>query len=164
MSAPTNWLDEIVVVNESKEERQSGDVSIYRSMGDACAALEHWWVRNGEGFAFTASGVRLVLSAEQGGPVTVASQEECPEGPAIVLSWLVSLAETTLQARRKVAQDGRVILSEAENAGALPTTVEGLIAYIGLPWVAPRNWFMPSCLALLAIIAVMLAALLTKLF
>ena len=164
MSAPTNWLDEIVVVNESKEERLPGDVTIHRSIGDACEALEHWWVKNGEGYAFTASGVRLVLSAEEGGLITVAYREECSEGPALVLSWLTSLAETALQARRKVAQNGRAILSEAEEAGALPTTTEGLIAYIGLPWIAPRDWFIPGCLALLTTIAVLLAALLIKLF
>lgn len=164
MNVGSNWLDEIVVVNESKEERLPGDVSLYRSVGDACEALEYWWVKNGEGHAFTASGIRLVLAAEQNGLVTVAAREACPEGPAIVSSWLVSLAETALEARRRVAQNGRAILSEAEEAGALPTTVEGLIAYIGLPWTAPRDWFVPGCLALLAAIALMLAAILIKLF
>ena len=46
MSVEPNWLDEVVVVNESKDERLPGDVSIYRSIGDACEALEYWWVKN----------------------------------------------------------------------------------------------------------------------
>lgn len=160
MNVASNWLDDIVVVNESKDERLPGDVSLHRSVGDACEALESWWVKNGEGYAFTASGIRLVLTAEQHGLVTVASREECPEGPAIVASWLLSLAETALEARRRVAQSGRAILSEAEENGTLPVSIEGLIAYIGLPWVAPRNWFVPGCLALFAAIALLLAAIL----
>ncbi|QQV76555.1 hypothetical protein H5J25_14015 [Sphingomonas aliaeris] len=164
MDDPRNWLDEIVIVNESKEERLPGDVSLYRSIGDACEALEYWWVKNGEGHAFTASGVRLVLTAEDNGLVTVASREECAEGPAIVVTWLMSLAETALEARKRVAQDGRAILSAAEEAGSLPTTVDGLIAYIGLPWTAPRDWFVPGCLALLAATALLLAAILIKAF
>lgn len=164
MTAEASWLDDIVIVNESAEERRPGDVSLYRSVGDACEALEYWWVKNNEGYAFTASGVRLVFAAEPKGLVTIARREDCPEGPAIVLSWLESLAETTLEARKRVAQNGRAILSEAEEQGALPATTEGLIAYIGLPWVAPRDWFMPGCLALLATIALLLAAVLIKLF
>lgn len=163
MTAEASWLDEIVVVNESAEERRPGDVSLYRSAGDACEALEYWWVRNGEGYAFTASGVRLVLTAKPKGPVTIARRENCLEGPTIVLSWLQSLAETALEARKRVAQSGRAILSDAEKQGVLPATTEGLIAYIGLPWVAPRNWFLTGCLALLATIALLLAAVLIKL-
>lgn len=164
MSAACNWLDEIVIVNESTQERLPGDVSLYRSVGDACEALEWWWVRDGQGHAFTASGVRLVLAAEPDGPVTIDRREACSDGPAIVLSWLQSLAADALQARKRVAQQGRAVLSEAEERGALPTTVEGLIAYIGLPWTAPRNRFVPGCLALLATIALLLAAALAKLF
>ncbi len=164
MNDPTNWLDEIVVVNESKDEQLAGDVSLYRSVGDACEALEYWWVRNGEGYAFTASGIRLVLAAEENGLVTVASREECAEGAAFVLSWLMSLAEAALEAHKRAAQNGRAILSEAEEAGSLPTTVEGLIVYIGLPWTSPRDWFLPGCLAFLAAITLLLAAILIKAF
>lgn len=162
MRAGSSWLNDIIIVNESTEERLPGDVALYRGAGDACNALEYWWVRDGEGYAYTASGFRLVLAAEPDGPITIDRREDCPDGPAIVLSWLQSLAESTLEARKRVAQNGRAILSEAEERGALPTTVEGLIAYIGLPWVAPRNWFVPGCLLLLATIAMLLAAVLIK--
>ena len=106
--------------------------------------------------------MRLVLGVGSSGEVIIVRREECPEGPAIVLSWLQALAQTTLQARNRVAQNGRAILSCAEEESALPTTVEGLLAYIGFPWVAPRDWFIPSCLLLLALIAVLLALILTK--
>lgn len=164
MTAEESWLDEIVVVNESTDERRPGDVSLHRSVGDACEAVEYWWVRNGEAYAFTASGIRLVFAAEPKGPVTIVRRESCPEGPAIVLSWLRSLAETTLEARERVARDGRAVLNEAEKRGALPASTEGLIAYIGLPWAAPRSWFVPGCLALLATISILLAIVVRGLF
>ncbi len=163
MSTSLNWLDEVVVVNEGKDERTPGDVSVYRSEGDAIQHLEPWWVENSEGFAFTATGVRLVLGIVPGGGVTILRREQCVEGPEIVLAWLRALAQTTLEARNRVAGNGRAILSFAEAEGALPTSVEGLLAYIGFPWVAPRDWFIPSCLLLLTMIAVLLAAILVKL-
>jgi hypothetical protein len=163
MVATLNWLDEVVVLNESEDESVAGDVSVYRSEGDAVNALEDWWVENSEGFAFTATGVRLVLAVSPSRGVFVERREECPEGPAIVLAWLRSLGQTTLEARNRVAQNGRAILSRAEEEGALPETVEGLLAYIGFPWVAPRDWFIPGCLLLLAVIAILLAMVLVNL-
>jgi hypothetical protein len=162
MVTALDWLNEVVVFNESRDESVPGDVSVYRSDGDACANIEGWWVENSEGFAFTATGVRLVLGVGASGKVIVTRREECSEGPAIVLGWLQALAQTTLEARNRVAQNGRAILSRAEEDGALPTRVEGLLAYIGFPWVAPRNWFVPSCLLLLALIAILLVAILVK--
>jgi hypothetical protein len=164
MAAALNWLDDVVVLNESRDERIPGDVSVHRSEGDACSSIEAWWVENSEGFAFSATGMRLVLDIETSGQVVVVRREECPEGTAIVLGWLQALAQTTLEARNRVAHEGRAILSYAEEEGALPTTVEGLLAYIGLPWVPPRNWFMPSCLLLLALIALLLGLVLVKAF
>ncbi len=162
MESKLNWLDEVVVVNESTDERLPGDLSIYRSEGDACSYLEPWWVEKNEGFAFSASGLRLILGLGHAGEVIVARREECAEGPEIVLGWLQALAQTTLQARNRVAQNGRAILSRAEEEGALPDTVEGLVAYISFPWVAPRDWLIPSCLLLLASIAALLIYLLIK--
>lgn len=163
MVTALDWLDEVFVLNESRDESVPGDISIYRSEGDGCGAIEAWWVENSEGFAFTATGVRLILGVGVFGEVIVTRREECSEGPAIVLSWLQALAQTTLEARNRVAQDGRAILSRAEEEGALPTSVEGLLAYIGFPWVAPRDWIMPGCLLLLALIAVLLVLILVKL-
>ncbi|HEX8193358.1 MAG TPA: hypothetical protein VF552_10710 [Allosphingosinicella sp.] len=158
-----NWLDEVVVLNESPDEAVPGEVSIHRSVGDALRAIKPWWVENEEGFAFSATGVRLVLRVAPSGEVIVARREEIAEGPAIVLSWLQALAQATLETRRRVAGTGRVWLSRAEEEGALPLSVEGMLAYIGLPWVAPRNWLVPSCLILLTLVALLLALILAKL-
>lgn len=159
MKAISNWLDEIVIVNESADERLPGSVSLYRSGGDACSALEHWWVNDREGHAFTASGVRLVLEAEPNGQVIIARREECTDGSVIVALWLQSLARATLEARKRTAQNGQAILSKAEEQDALPITVEGLIGYIGLPRASRSHQLTPWVL-LLGTIAVLLTAVL----
>ena len=164
MRLESSWLDGIVILNESPEERRPGDVSIHRSVGDACEALEHWFVNNNESHACTASGTRLILIAEHNGPITVCRREECVDGGEIILGWLQSLAETTLDARKRAAQTRRVMLSAEEEQGVLPTTIEGLIGYIGLPWVAPRSWFMTGCTSLLAVIMVLLVIVLVRTF
>ncbi len=151
-----NWLDEVIIVNESNDERVPGDVSVYRSDGDALGHLEPWWVENSEGHVFTASGLRLVLEVS-GGAVVIARREEYPNGSEIVLECLRSQAQAVLEARRRHAEQGRTILSRAEEEGHLPSSIEGLLAYIGFPWTAGPNWFFPGCLLLLAVIAALLA-------
>lgn len=163
MDSRPDWLDEVVLLNESRSVDAAGDVSIYRSEGEACAAVEAWWVKNSEGFAFTATGVRLVLGVGSKGAVVIVRREPCPEGPAIVRAWLEALMQTTLSARKMVASEGKSHLSEAEVAGALPTSVEGMIAYVGFPWVPPNNRFAFGCLALLATIATLLIVLVIRL-
>lgn len=156
MVARLNWLDEVIIVNESNDERVPGAVSVHRSEGDALNSLEDWWVANSEGFAFTASGLRLVLDVTDGG-VVISRREECSDGSEIVLVWLRSHAQAVLAARQRHAQQGRTILSRAEEEGHLPASIEGLLAYIGFPWTSGPNWFFPGCLLLLAIIAALLA-------
>ena len=163
MATALNWLDEVIVLNESRDESVPGDVSVYRSVDEGCRAIENWWVENSEGFAFTATGVRLVLGVNAAGEVIVSRREECAEGPAIVLSWLQALAQNTLEARRRAAKKGKTILSRAEQVDALPKSVEGLLAYIGFPWLATRDWFAPGCLLLSALIAVVLVLVLAQL-
>ncbi len=97
MATAPDWLDEVVVLNESKDETISGDISVYRSEGDAFRDIEAWWVESAEGFAFTATGMRLALGVGPSGEVIVIRREECSEGPAIVLGWLRVLAQTTLE-------------------------------------------------------------------
>ncbi len=164
MDSRLDWLDEVVLLNESRSVDVAGDVSIYRSESEACAAIEDWWVTNSEGFAFTATGVRLVLGIGPKGAVIIVRREPSPEGPAIVRAWLEALVQTTLSARRMVASEGKLHLSEAEVAGALPTSVEGMIAYVGFPWIPPNNKFAFGCLALLATIATLLTVLVIRLF
>ena len=80
----------------------------------------------------------------------------------IVLGWLRALGQTTLDARRRVAENGETVLSAAEEQGALPDTLEGLLAYIGFPWVTPRDWMMTGCFVALIAIAVLLVVVIVK--
>ncbi len=164
MTTSLNWLDEVVLLNESKWENVAGEVSVYRSEGDALNDLEASWVEKCEGYAFTATGIRLVLAVGSWGQVIVSRREECAEGPAIVFGWMQALAQVTLEARDRESRRGWAVLSRAEEEGALPTTLEGLLAYAGLPWPAGRDWFAPGCLLLLTIIAALLGLVLIKLF
>jgi hypothetical protein len=167
MSERSTWLDEVVILNDSDgtsiEESMPGDVSIYRSEGDALRALEPWAVKDSQIFAFNAAGKRLVLGLGSADQVIVVRREDCSDGPEIVLKLLTSLAQTTVDARGRIAQKGGVVLSGYEQHGALSTTIEGLIAYIGFPWTSPRNWLAPGCLLLLVLNAVLCIALLLKL-
>lgn len=125
------WLADIVVVNESRDQLAVGDVSLFRSAGEACSWLEHWWVQNDEGFAFTAVGDHLVLGVSGENRVIVASQQTSPGGQELVSGWLRATAISVLDARRARAERGSAMLSRSEELGQLPTSVEGLIAYIG---------------------------------
>lgn len=110
-------LADFVVVNENCDEAIAGDVRVFRSAEAACGWLEHWWVENGEGFAFTASGERLTLGVDDDNRVIVVSREVAPEGPSVVQSWLSSAAAA--------------VLSQREHEGRLPTSVVELAAYVG---------------------------------
>jgi hypothetical protein len=126
-----SWLNDIVVVNESRDETVPGDVQVFRSAGEACRYLEHWWVEDGEGYAFTAAGERLTLGVDESNRVIVIELAPAVEGPAIVNRWLRAYADGTLEARRAKAGKGGAILSTSEELGQLPTSIEGLIAYVG---------------------------------
>jgi len=125
------WLDDVVIVNESRDERQAGDVSIFRNAMEACGWLEHWWVENGEGFAFTAAGDRLMLAADNNDRVYVADRQEVADGSEIVRGWLLATATALLETRRAKVGKGKLHFGAAEKNGELPASIEGLIAYLG---------------------------------
>ena len=93
--------------------------------------MEHGWVENGEGFAFTAAGDRLTLGVDENGRVVVTSRQHANGGPEIVSGWLRAHAAAVLDARRGRAKRGKATLSRFEEQGQLPTSVEELIAYAG---------------------------------
>jgi hypothetical protein len=126
-----DWLADVVIVNESRDVGDAGDVSIFRNADEACRSLEHWWVENGEGFAFTAAGERLTLDVDERGRVIVAGKQMVPDGPDIVRGWLLASAKALLDVRRAKAARGKTVLARAEERRQLPTSVEGLIAYLG---------------------------------
>lgn len=124
------WLSDVVVVNESSAEAFAGDISIFRSVGEACSHLEHWWVEEGHGSAYTATGERISLDTK-GGAVIAIKCEAVPGGEAIVLNWLRHSAAAVLDARKIKAAKRKATLGNSEQDGILPDSVEGLIAYIG---------------------------------
>ncbi len=124
------WLDDVVVVNESHDEVSTSGVSIFRSSGEACRYLEPWWVEDAHGYAFTATGIRLALAVD-GDRVIIAGQEAIPSGTEIVREWLRVSGAAILEARKWQAKKGKAILSEFEECDQIPTSTEGLIAYIG---------------------------------
>ena len=124
-------LADIVVVNENRDEAIAGDVTIFRNAEAACGWLEHWWVEDGEGSAFTASGDRLTLGVDDRDCVVVIAREATPDGAALVHNWLHAAATAVLEAKRIKAARGKVALSQSEQEGRFPTSVEELIAYVG---------------------------------
>jgi hypothetical protein len=123
-------LTDIVVVNESRDLRVAGDVSVFRSARDACSYLEHWWVQDGEGFVFSATGERLLLSTA-GTAVIIIGKEAVSDGAEIVRNWLEATAVAVLAARRHRAARGKLVLSPSEELGQLPTSMEALLGYVG---------------------------------
>jgi len=127
-----DWLADIVLLNDNPDEATAGDVSVFRSAGAACSCLEHWWVENGEGFAFAANGERLILGVDEKERVFVVDRQPTPDGHEIVRGWLQSYAGAVLKARRTKAARGKLALAPFEERGQLPSSIEGLLAYVGL--------------------------------
>ncbi|MXO86516.1 hypothetical protein GRI38_10815 [Altererythrobacter aurantiacus] len=128
--ADCKWLRDIIVINDSRGIANAGDVTLFRSAGEACRYVEPWWVKEDQGFVLTADGQKVTLGID-GRDVIVRRYEDFPDGRAIVLRWLQYSAQAILTARRHKAQSGKILLGETEASGILPATVEGLIAYIG---------------------------------
>ena len=126
------WLHDIILVNDSGrgDDLEARNVDVFRSAGDACGYLEHWWVEERHGLALTAAGEQVALGVD-GDRVVVDGYEPRSDGQQIVLSWLRHSAQAILDARRHKAAKGKVRLGEVEAEGVLPTSIEGLIAYIG---------------------------------
>lgn len=128
-------LDHIIVVNESTDEAVAGDVSVFRNEDAACGHLEHWWVEDGEGFAFTAAGQRVILGVDDRDRVIVTAKENAADGQSIVRKWLEAHASAVLARRAKASKRGlfgrRPVLSDYEQRGEVPASIEGLIAYVG---------------------------------
>jgi hypothetical protein len=108
-------LSEVTIVNESRSEGRPEDVSLFRTAEEACRYLEPWWVRDGEGTAFSATGDRLLLADTD--PVSVRSREPHPDGDRLVREWLRSCAASLQRARGE--------------AVASPTSLTDLIKYCG---------------------------------
>lgn len=126
------WLHDIILVNDTGrgDDVDPSNVDVFRSAGDACCYLEPWWVEERHGLAFTAAGDQVMLGVDGGG-VVVDGYEPRADGQQIVLRWLRHSAQAILDSRRHKAAKAKVRLGRAEAEGILPTSVEGLIAYVG---------------------------------
>ena len=131
MTKCSKWLHDVVLVNESRALDLPGDITLFRSEGDACGHLEPWWVAKGEGFALSGAGEQVVFGVK-GNSVVVAERKAArAEDEAILKALLTAAAAAVLAARRKRAERGRAVLGVQEQDGLLPATTEGLIAYVG---------------------------------
>ncbi len=126
------WLADVVIVNDAPDIERPGGVSIFRNVDDARSYLEHW-ADELEMPVFSASGERLVMVADEHGNVTVDRREPDDRGQELITACLRHNAEAVLAARlhRSGKRRRRVHIGEAERAGVLPESIEGLIAYIG---------------------------------
>lgn len=124
-----NWLSDVTVINETNNIQDVGDLSVFRSLGDACLKLEPWYVDEdfhalnglGQSLEFSASGFTT--------KATIVSGLE--PNPHLLLSWLSQSAEHVFKAREYKATKNKLVLGQAESSHVLPITIEGLIAYIG---------------------------------
>ena len=121
-------LQHVIVVNESSRESAAGDVELFRNTESACGYLEHWWVEDGEGFALTGVGHRVVLGVDARKRVIVERIEPRENGPALLTAWLKSAAQSVLEARQFKARKRRAVLTDMEMRGETPATIEELIA------------------------------------
>lgn len=130
MSNAPNWLDDVIVVNESGDPTVATELQIYRNEGDVGRQLEHWYVSDVEHLALTGTGRKAILGL-QGKLVVVERVEPFVEGPAMLNDWLRATAHQLLSVRTERARKRKGRLGNLEAKGILPESVEGLIAYIG---------------------------------
>lgn len=136
-----SWLADIVVINESPRRDRAADITIFRSQGDACNYLEPWFVEEVSFFALSGIGTPIQFSVRKAKRrfsmleevIIVESKEAFNDDLITLTNWLFATAEHLLEVRRYRAQKQRPAssLGNLEAQGVLPTTVEGLIAYIG---------------------------------
>lgn len=123
-----------VVVNESRDIRIVGDVSVFEDAEAMCRWLEPWWVEDAEGFALSATGERILLGVA-GPHVVVTGREAMPDGPEIVRAWLE--AEAAAATARRKHGDRITRMQQLSTGGEDETrdpstkTVQELIADIG---------------------------------
>jgi hypothetical protein len=125
-----NWLDDVIILNESDDPQTAGDVLVYRSEGDLARHLEDWYVKEVKHLALTGSGDKAILGLK-GSSVVVERREPFSAGLSLLHQWLTAIAKHVHSARSDLARKGKVQLGSLEAQGVLPHTIEGLIAYVG---------------------------------
>ncbi|WP_143152648.1 hypothetical protein [Marivita hallyeonensis] len=133
-----SWLSDVIVLNESSNFDQPGDVDIFRNAEEMCDYLEHWFVEENLGFALSGLGLLVELRTD-GRKVFATIADEKPAKPETLRQWLVAAASSIHDVRKhKASQKGwhpfrsPTHLGLAERNGVLPQSIEGLIAYISM--------------------------------
>lgn len=131
-----SWLSDVAVLNESNEYAVPGSISTYRNISEMCSSLEAWMVEDG-GIGFALNGLGQTIKLEIEGEQVVGSVVEDSEPDLVTLTiWLRSAAEAVQEARKSKSQKkpwffcSPPMIGKAEVAGAMPDTIEGLLAYI----------------------------------
>ena len=138
MSKPVhkNWLADVAVLNSNPRFNEPGDVQIFRNISDMCSELEPWFVEEQEGYALNGNGEPIELTTDGDvvfGKVVLGEEPEV----SVLKEWLVSAAKSLRDARIYKADKPGIKffastqIGEAERQGILPTSIEGLIAYVG---------------------------------
>jgi len=128
MTSERNWLNDIIIVNENNTNAEVGDLSIFRSLGDACRKIEPWYANEVTYFALNGMGYPVKFFADGNLTKATIQQEELQDLPTLN-GWLRSSAQSIFSARQFNAKRNKLILGELESKGTLPTSIEGLIAY-----------------------------------
>lgn len=137
MSLPSkSWLSDVAVFNESEQYDVPGDISIYRNIEEMCSGMEAWMVEDG-GIGFSLNGLGQTIKLEMDGEQAVGSivVETKPDQITLAI-WLKHAAKGVQEARLIKSRKKPWLLwsppaiGTAEAEGALPDTIEGLLAYI----------------------------------
>lgn len=125
-----SWLSDVTIINETNGNENVGDLSVFRSLGDACLKLEPWYVDEVNIHALNGLGQSLEFSAS-GFTTRATIVSGLEPNPQLPLSWLSQFAEHVFDARKYKATKNKLVLGKSESSHVLPTTIEDLIAYIG---------------------------------
>lgn len=124
------WLRDVVVINENKDVRIAGDVELYRSAGDLGRKIEPWYINDVEFLALNGLGQTLVLKT-YGSEISISIDSSIEPDAALLLALLQAAAQGMRDARIFRSSKRKLTLGPMESKGILPTTVEGLVAYVG---------------------------------
>jgi hypothetical protein len=127
---PINLAD-IIIINESNDYGEAGDIQIFRNKQDAYHELEPWYV-NESYFAITGNGNRVTLTKD--GFTTNEVIIDTSQSDLLILKiWLTDKAEHLHQVRiiKNKRNPKKYPLTDLDKAWQMPQSIEELIQYVG---------------------------------
>lgn len=125
-----HWLADVVILNESSDRDIAGDVSIFRSFGDAELKLEPWYVLDECFFALNGLGQVLEFTTDHGRTLAKVTDATATDIETL-RNWLSATAEHYRDVRAEKSKKRKCAPGVQEAKGILPTSIEGLIAFVG---------------------------------